>query len=60
MDLSPDTPDILPLRFVLAPSGRKKEWDRNQWFGHTERAMLLLRQPQYYRHGYVRGFEPVQ
>lgn len=40
----------------------EKGWDRNKWFGHTERAMLLLRDPQYYRHsrhGYVRGFEPV-
>ena len=40
----------------------EKGWDRNKWFGHTERAMLLLREPEYYtrsRHGYVRGFEPV-
>ena len=39
----------------------EKGWDRDKWFGHTERAMLLLRQPQYYRearHGYVRGTEP--
>ncbi len=40
----------------------EKGWDQNKWFGHTEKAMLLLRDPRYYRrarHGYVRGFEPV-
>ena len=40
----------------------EKGWDPNKWFGHTEKAMLLLRDPRYYRrarHGYVRGFEPV-
>ena len=40
----------------------EKGWDRDKWFGHTERAMLLLRQPEYYqkaRYGYVRGTEPV-
>ncbi|HJS74378.1 MAG TPA: transporter substrate-binding domain-containing protein [Vicinamibacteria bacterium] len=37
--------------------------DPNKWFGHTERAMLLLSQPRYYqraRHGYVRGSETVR
>jgi membrane-bound lytic murein transglycosylase F len=41
----------------------EKGWDRDKWFGHTERAMLLLRLPEYYRrsrHGYVRGSEPVR
>jgi len=40
----------------------EKGWDPDKWFGHTEKAMRLLRLPQYYRrarHGYVRGFEPV-
>lgn len=36
--------------------------DKNKWFGHTERAMLLLSKPEHYknaRFGYVRGSEPV-
>ena len=36
--------------------------DPNRWFDHTERAMLLLSQPRYWRrarYGYVRGDEPV-
>lgn len=36
--------------------------DPNRWFGETERAMLMLSQPKYYRrarHGYVRGRETV-
>jgi len=34
----------------------------NRWFGHVEKAFLLLSKPQYYkkaRYGYVRGTEPV-
>ncbi len=41
---------------------KKKGWDSQMWFGHVEKAMLLLSQKQYYskaRHGYVRGSEPV-
>ena len=73
--LDPRIPLKHRLRFALAAYNagwghledarrlaEEKGWDRNKWFGHTERAMLLLRQPQYYRHsrhGYVRGFEPV-
>ncbi|WP_286807217.1 MULTISPECIES: transporter substrate-binding domain-containing protein [unclassified Marinimicrobium] len=37
-------------------------WDPDQWFGHVEKAMLLLTQPRYYqkaRFGFVRGHEPV-
>jgi membrane-bound lytic murein transglycosylase F len=37
--------------------------DPDKWFGHTEKAMLLLSQPRYYqraRHGYVRGSETVR
>ena len=37
--------------------------DPDQWFGHTEEAMLLLSRPEYARkarYGYVRGSEPVQ
>jgi membrane-bound lytic murein transglycosylase F len=41
---------------------RQQGWDPNKWFGHVEKAMLLLEQPSYYRHarfGYVRGSETV-
>ena len=37
--------------------------DPDKWFGHTEKAMLLLREPRYYqraRNGYVRGSETVR
>jgi membrane-bound lytic murein transglycosylase F len=37
--------------------------DPDKWFGHVEKAMLLLQQPQYAkkaRHGYCRGEEPVK
>ena len=40
----------------------KKGWDPDRWFGHTEKAMLLLGRKEYARkakHGYVRGREPV-
>jgi membrane-bound lytic murein transglycosylase F len=40
----------------------RKGWDRDRWFDHVEKAMLLLAQRKYYsqaRHGYVRGSEPV-
>lgn len=73
--LDPRIPLKHRLRFALAAYNagwghledarrlaEQQGWDRNKWFGHTERAMLLLRQPQYYqhaRHGYVRGTEPV-
>jgi membrane-bound lytic murein transglycosylase F len=35
----------------------------NKWFGHVEKAMLLLEKPAYYskaRYGYCRGTEPVK
>ena len=41
----------------------EKGWDPNRWFGETERAMLLLSEPEYYRrarYGYVRGVETVR
>jgi membrane-bound lytic murein transglycosylase F len=41
---------------------RKKGWDPDRWFEHTEKAMLLLARKDYARqakHGYVRGREPV-
>ena len=41
---------------------KKKGWDPNRWFDHTEKAMLLLGRKEYARqakHGYVRGREPV-
>jgi membrane-bound lytic murein transglycosylase F len=37
--------------------------DPDKWFGHTEKAMLLLQEPKYSkraRYGYVRGEEPVK
>lgn len=42
---------------------RKKGWNPHRWFGHVERAMLLLSKAEYAkkaRYGYVRGHEPVQ
>ncbi|WP_371185816.1 transporter substrate-binding domain-containing protein [Thalassotalea maritima] len=41
---------------------RDKGWQDDVWFGHVERAMLLLSQAKYAskaRYGYVRGAEPV-
>ena len=38
-------------------------WNPNQWFGHVEKAMLLLAKKEYAKkakHGYVRGDEPVK
>ena len=37
--------------------------DATRWFGHVEKAMLLLEQPAFYRrarHGYCKGSEPVK
>ncbi|WP_317987888.1 MltF family protein [Hyalangium gracile] len=42
---------------------REKGWNPDKWFGHVEKAMLLLERPQYYRrarYGYCRGSEPVK
>ena len=42
---------------------RKKGWNPHRWFGHVEKAMLLLSKAEYAkkaRYGYVRGHEPVQ
>jgi membrane-bound lytic murein transglycosylase F len=42
---------------------RELNLDPNLWFENVEKAMRLLRRPEYYRksrHGYVRGFEPVR
>ena len=41
---------------------KQKGWDHNRWFNHTEKAMQLLSQKNYYqkaRYGYVDGDEPV-
>lgn len=41
----------------------KQGLDPNRWFGHVEKAMLLLEKPKYYSraaHGYCRGSEPVK
>lgn len=41
---------------------RLEGWDPDRWFGHVERAMLLLEKPAYARKaasGYCRGREPV-
>ncbi len=40
----------------------KEGLNADRWFGHVEKAFLLLSKPQYYkkaRYGYVRGTEPV-
>ncbi|NOQ80660.1 MAG: transporter substrate-binding domain-containing protein [Gammaproteobacteria bacterium] len=40
----------------------KQGLNPNRWFGHVEKAFLLLSRPEYYkkaRYGYVRGIEPV-
>ncbi len=42
---------------------RQKGYNSNLWFGHVEKAMLLLSKREYAskaRHGYVRGQEPVK
>jgi membrane-bound lytic murein transglycosylase F len=42
---------------------RKKGWNPHRWFGHVEKAMLLLSKTEYAkkaRYGYVRGQEPVR
>ena len=41
---------------------RRKGWNPNIWFGHVEKAMLLLSKREYAskaRYGFVRGREPV-
>ena len=41
---------------------REQGWDPDQWFGHVEKAMLLLAKPAYYnraRYGFCRGGQPV-
>jgi membrane-bound lytic murein transglycosylase F len=49
---------VLDARRLAARIGLNK----NRWFGHVEKAMLLLSKKNYYakaRYGYVRGREPV-
>lgn len=41
---------------------REQGWDADRWFGHVEKAMLLLSKPAYYsraRYGFCRGGQPV-
>jgi membrane-bound lytic murein transglycosylase F len=41
---------------------RQLGWNDHRWFGHVERAMLLLSRPEYARHarhGYLSGGKPV-
>ena len=41
---------------------KQKGWKSDEWFGHVEKAMLLLSKKEYAakaRYGYVRGQEPV-
>ncbi|RME24319.1 MAG: hypothetical protein D6806_09765 [Deltaproteobacteria bacterium] len=72
----PSLPRRQRLRFAIAAynagighvrDARRLAWrlglDPNRWFGHVERAMLLLEKPAYYeraRYGYCRGSETVQ
>lgn len=74
--IAPEIPFKQRLRFALASYNaglghvldarrlaQEKGLDPNRWFGHVEKAMLLLEKPQYYRrarHGYCRGSEPVK
>jgi membrane-bound lytic murein transglycosylase MltF len=40
----------------------RKGWSPDRWYGHVEKAMLLLQEPEYYedaRYGYCRGSETV-
>ncbi len=49
---------VLDARRLAAQQGLNK----NRWFGHVEKAMLMLSRKQHYRkarYGYVRGREPV-
>jgi len=48
---------VLDARRIAPSIGR----DPNQWFGHVEEAMLLLKKPEYAamaRFGYCRGDQP--
>ncbi|MFL5347333.1 MAG: transporter substrate-binding domain-containing protein [Hyalangium sp.] len=72
----PEIPFKHRLRFALASYNagmghvqdarriaKEKGWNPNKWFGHVEKAMLLLERPEYYRrarYGYCRGSEPVK
>jgi membrane-bound lytic murein transglycosylase F len=41
---------------------KRNGWRSDLWFGHVEKAVLLLQKKKYYRstkHGYCRGWEPV-
>jgi len=74
--LEPRVPLKHRLRFALAAYNAgfghlqdarrlaaEESLDPDKWFGHTEKAMLLLSQPRYYqraRYGYVRGSETVR
>jgi membrane-bound lytic murein transglycosylase F len=74
--LEPQVPLKHRLRFALAAYNAgfghlqdarrlaaEQGLDPDKWFGHTEKAMLLLSQPRYYqraRHGYARGSETVR
>jgi membrane-bound lytic murein transglycosylase F len=42
---------------------KKQGWRSDLWFGHVEKAVLLLQKRKYYqqsKHGYCRGWEPVK
>ncbi len=72
----PEIPFKHRLRFALAAYNaglghvqdarriaKEKGWNPNKWFGHVEKAMLLLERPEFYRrarYGYCRGSEPVK
>ncbi|AGC45825.1 glutamine ABC transporter substrate-binding protein [Myxococcus stipitatus DSM 14675] len=74
--IAPEIPFKQRLRFALASYNaglghvldarrlaQEQGLDPNRWFGHVEKAMLLLEKPHYYRrarHGYCRGSEPVK
>lgn len=74
--LAPEIPFKHRLRFALASYNvglghvldarrlaAEQGLDPNKWFGHVEKAMLMLEEPRYHkraRHGYCRGSEPVK
>ncbi|MCE9671420.1 transporter substrate-binding domain-containing protein [Myxococcus stipitatus] len=74
--IAPEIPFKQRLRFALASYNaglghildarrlaREQGLDPNRWFGHVEKAMLMLEKPAHYRrarHGYCRGSEPVK
>jgi len=59
----PDEGTHAGVMYMQRRIAKEKGWNPNKWFGHVEKAMLLLEKPEYYRrarYGYCRGSEPVK